>query len=128
MKFRKMVAEARAGDITVHYRGSPSKGIVGISRALSDPQEGMVTILGATVCWSDPQPGWSFSADYYVLPDIVSRRSILPALRALDIPDGPIVGGGSIRYAYFMRVSLPGLRVIREAALGRWPDWVQTLL
>jgi hypothetical protein len=68
-----------------------------------------------------------FEAEYYVLPEPVKRGAILPRVIKLGITDGPVVGS-NIRQAYFMRFSVEGLQIVREAARGRWPDWAERAL
>ena len=126
-KYRRMVNEVRAGDVTVHYLGKSTQRVVALSRALADARHARVEVPGATECWPEPEDGWMFEAEYYVLPEPIKRSAILPRVAKLGIEDGPAVGS-SIRQGYFMRFSVEGLQIVRGAARGRWPDWAERAL
>jgi hypothetical protein len=129
MKYRRMVNEARAGDITVHYRSGRWKSVVALSRALTDPVEGMVDLrrYGVTgrVCWEQPGPGWSFEAEYYDLARPIPKSQVIEELNKLEIDEGPIDYLGHIRQAYFMRFSAEGLGILRRASTEAWPAWAE---
>jgi len=129
MKYRRMVSEARAGDITVHYRSGHRKSIVALSRAITDAVEGTVDLrrYGVTgkVCWEEPRRGWSFEADYYDLASPIPKRAVIEELNRLEIQDGPIASHGQIRQGYFMRFSVEGLRILRRASTEDWPEWAE---
>ena len=125
LRFRRMVAEARPGDVVVHYRSS--RGVVAVSRvetvpiacAARDPRA--ICVQGK---------GWAFATEYRLLTPPISLP--LRRLNELRIPDGPLqrsFGKPRIRRAYFMPFSLRGLRVIVGAAPDRdWPEWVREAL
>jgi hypothetical protein len=127
MKFRRMVSEVRAGDITVHYRSGRWMSVVALSHAKTDPIEGIVDLavygVKGTVCWEQPGPGWRFEADYYDLATPIPKRAFIAELDKLAIHDGPIAPPGQIRQGYFMPFSVEGLRVLRRASTEDWPDW-----
>ena len=129
MKYRRMVSEARAGDITVHYRSGRWLKIVALSRAMTDPVEGTVDLrqYGVTgrVCWEVPGPGWRFEAGYHDLERPILKSAFIEELNELEIQDGPIVAPGQIRQGYFMRFSIEGLRILRRASTEDWPEWAE---
>src|SRR5262249_48678700 len=129
MKFRRMVSEAREGDVTVHYRSGRWMSVVALSRAVADPVEGVVDLkqFGVTgrVCGQEPGPGWRFEAQYHDLSKPIPKSAVIEELNALGIEDGPIAPLGQIRQAYFMRFSAEGLRVIRRASAEVWPAWAE---
>jgi hypothetical protein len=122
-----MVSEARAGDITVHYRSGHWMSVVALSHALTDPVEGLIDLrdYGVTgkVCWQEPAPGWRFEADYFDLTSAIPKSAIIDELDGLEIEDGPIAPPGQIRLGYFMRFSSEGLSILRQASDEAWPDW-----
>jgi hypothetical protein len=132
MKYRRMVGEVRAGDITVHYRSGRWLSVVALSHALTDAVEGTVdlTQYGVTgsVCWEAPGPGWRFEAGYHDLANHISKSAFIEELNELAIEDGPLVGSGQIRQGYFMRFSLDGLRILRRASTEDWPEWAEAAL
>ncbi len=132
MKYRRMVSEARAGDITVHYRSGRWLSVVALSRALTDAVEGTVDLrqYGVTgrVCWEVPGPGWRFEADYHDFANRIPKNAFIEELNELDIEDGPLVSSGQIRQGYFMRFSIEGLHVLHRVSTEDWPEWAEAAL
>lgn len=89
MKFRRMVNEARVGDITVHYRSGRWMSVVALSRVMADPVEGMVNLrrygVNGRACWETPGPGWRFEADYHDLASPISKSAIIEELNQLQM-------------------------------------------
>ena len=129
MKYRRMVSEVRAGDITVHYRSGRWLSVVALSRALTDAVEGTVDLrqYGVTgkVCWEVPGPGWRFKADYHDLANPIPKNAFIEELNELEIEDGPLVSSAQIRQAYFMRFTIEGLRILRRTSTEDWPKWAE---
>jgi hypothetical protein len=132
MKYRRMVGEVRAGDITVHYRSGRWLSVIALSRAVTDAVEGTVDLrqYGVTgkVCWEVPGPGWRFEADYYDLADPIPKSAFIEELNEVEIAEGPLVSSGQIRQAYFMRFTIDGLRILRRASTQDWPEWAEAVL
>jgi hypothetical protein len=128
-KFRRMVSEARAGDITVHYRSGRWMSVVALSRALTDAVEGLVDLreygVTRTACWHEPSQGWRFEADYFDLTSPIPKSAIIDELDGLEIDDGPIAPPGQIRLGYFLRFSNEGLSILRRATDEAWPGWAE---
>ena len=129
MKYRRMVNEARAGDITIHYRSGRWKKIVALESRVDRSGRGYGRleavrgdgegVLGAA--WARV----AFEAEYYDLARPIPKSEVIEELNGLEIEDGPIDFPGHIRQAYFMRFSAEGLHVLRRASAEDWPDWAE---
>jgi hypothetical protein len=95
--------------------------IVALSRALTDPIEGMVDLSQYDVtgrdCWQQPGPGWRFEVEYFDLVTPIPKKAVIDELYSLNIEDGPIVRGGRVRQGYFTRLSLTETRATPAASL-----------
>ncbi len=126
MKFRRMVRDVRAGDVTVHYRSGRWQSVVALSRAVTRAVKSKVD-LGPY--GGSERVGYSFKAEYFELNPPILKSEIIEELGELEIEDGPIVSRGQIRQGYFMPFSPEGLLIIRRAATAQdWPEWAESAI
>ena len=126
--FRATVGEVMAGDITLHCER-------GWIRAVS-----LATTDGR---YSDTLPnigpesygfGWSFKAEYTNLEPWIRvddvRQPIVELLKTQPRENGFAFQGpsqkqpGKLLQGYFLRFSLAGLQVVKNASDVEWPEWV----
>ena len=128
--YRQTVVEVKAGDITLHYVRPQ---IRAVSLAMTDAQySDTLPIIGP----ESYDFGWSFKAEYFdfdpPIPVDDVRGKIVELLRTQPAPRetgfaflGPKQARpGDILPSYFLRFSLAGLQVVKNASKVKWPEWV----
>jgi len=113
LKYRRMVGEAKIGDIVVHYRSG--RGVVAFSQAkengisYSRVEKKRIGLYG---------DGWEFKTAYLPLEHPVPLSKIAQPIFDLQIVDGPIIKANRelrVRQDYFMRLSDAALDIILKA-------------
>lgn len=128
LKYRKLVGEARKGDVVLHYRRP--HGIAAVSKVSKDAIECPRGSKQRICLYGE---GWSFRTDYHLLTPPIPMDAVIAELLALQMPDGPVQGlhdgRARVRQAYFMRITPDALQVVVRAGRDRdWPVWVHNVL
>jgi hypothetical protein len=118
-RHRRTVAEARRGDIVVHYR---SPNVVAFSRAEEDghSEARLPAEYGS---------GWEFRTEYFVLNRRIPRerfRSLIPVPAFKGFALNP---EGRVNQGYFFRFTLDGLAALLQltSADESMPDWLSLI-
>jgi hypothetical protein len=122
----KTMAEVRVDDVIVHC----TKGkIVGLGRATSEayqsnrpadfPQPSELEALH----WGKTSVGRRVNVEYFDLEPPIPVESVASRITALNIAKGPLDKNEKPKQSYLHKFTRDGLRILREASPGYWPEW-----
>lgn len=118
----RLLGDVQPGDVVVHYFDQL---IRGLSRIESDPDVKPAPHEDSGGHGGD---GRLVEVEYVEFDDPIPLDDVREGLVHLEIEDSPFTKDDNFKQGYFWRFSGEGLGVLRNAHLGPWPSWADSLL